>query len=63
MTTGSPEGRERGFRATSSEELADAVVESRSYGHRTVDESMERFDRERVISELLACYRDLGAGP
>ncbi|MFC7177095.1 glycosyltransferase [Halosegnis marinus] len=56
------EGRERGFRATSSEEIADAVVAAREYGRRTVDESMARYDRERVLSDLLDCYRELGAG-
>lgn len=56
------EGRERGFRATTSEEIADAVVAARSYGHRTLDESMARYDRETVLRDLLDCYTDLGAG-
>jgi glycosyltransferase involved in cell wall biosynthesis len=56
------EGYERGFRATTSEEIADAVVEARSYGRRTVDESMTRYDREQVVERLLSTYRDLGAG-
>jgi glycosyltransferase involved in cell wall biosynthesis len=56
------EGYERGFRATTSEEIADAVVEARSYGRRTVDESMARYDREQVVGRLLSTYRELGAG-
>lgn len=56
------EGYERGFRATTSEEIADAVVEARSYGWRTVDESMTSFDREQVVGRLLSTYRELGAG-
>ena len=56
------EGRERGFRATSAEEVADGIVEARGYGHRTRDESMAQFSRESVLGELLALYRELGAG-
>lgn len=54
------EGYERGFRATTSEEIADAVVTARSYGRRTIDESMRRFDREQVVDRLLSAYRELG---
>jgi glycosyltransferase involved in cell wall biosynthesis len=56
------EGRERGFRATSAEAVADGIVEARAYGHRTRDESMAGFSRESVLGDLLALYRDLGAG-
>lgn len=54
------ERRERGFRATTPEEIEDALVEAGEYGERSVDESFAAFDREAVMDDLLDCYRDLG---
>lgn len=55
------ERRERGFRATTPEEIEDAIVEAGEMGERTVDESFREFDREAVVDDLLAHYADLGA--
>ncbi|WP_255197052.1 glycosyltransferase [Halorarius litoreus] len=56
------ERRERGFRATTPEEIEDAIIEAGDYGERTVDESFLEFDRDEVVTDLLDCYTDLGAG-
>jgi len=56
------ERRERGFRATTPEEIEDAVVDAGDLPEWTVDESFETFDREAVIERWLDCYRSAGAG-
>ena len=56
------ERRPRGFRVTTSEEIAGAIQDSRDLDHRTIDDDFREFDRERVLESLLALYRDLGAG-
>jgi glycosyltransferase involved in cell wall biosynthesis len=56
------ERRERGFRATTPEEVADAVVSAGDMPRKDVDEAFREFDREAVLESWLDCYRDLGAG-
>ncbi|WP_255150768.1 glycosyltransferase family 4 protein [Halorarius halobius] len=56
------ERRERGFRVTTPEEIADAIVEAGELGRRSVDETMTEYGREQVLGDLLDCYRSLGAG-
>jgi glycosyltransferase involved in cell wall biosynthesis len=56
------ERRERGFRATTPEEIEDAIVDAGDIGERSVDESFLEFDREAVVDDLLDCYAELGAG-
>ncbi|MDZ7746297.1 MAG: glycosyltransferase [Halobacteriales archaeon] len=55
------ERRPRGFRVTTSEEIAGAIQETRELEHWTIDDSFREFDREQVLESLLALYRDLGA--
>jgi glycosyltransferase involved in cell wall biosynthesis len=54
------ERRDRGFRVTSSEEIAAAIREARDDEHLTVDDELAPFDREEVLGDLLARYRALG---
>jgi glycosyltransferase involved in cell wall biosynthesis len=56
------ERRERGFRATTPEEIEDAVVDAADLPEWTVDESFEAFDRDAILERWLECYRDAGAG-
>lgn len=55
------ERRERGFRATTPEEVEDALVEAGNLPESTVDESFEEFDRSAVVDDLLDHYRGSGA--
>ena len=56
------ERRERGFRATTPEEIEDAIVDAGDLPEWTVDESFESFDRDAILEQWLDCYRDAGAG-
>jgi glycosyltransferase involved in cell wall biosynthesis len=56
------ERRERGFRATTPEEVEDAIVDAGDLPEWTVDESFESFDRDAVLERWLECYRDAGVG-
>ena len=56
------ERRERGFRATTPEEIEDAIVDAGDLPAWTVDESFEEFDRDAVVERWLECYREAGAG-
>lgn len=53
------EGRDRGFRTTSEQELADAILEAGTLEHRDYDEAFEGFDRRPVLERYLQGYRDL----
>ena len=53
------EGRERGFRTTSEQELADAIREAGEMEPMTVDEDFSRFDRGAVLDKYLDLYREL----
>jgi glycosyltransferase involved in cell wall biosynthesis len=55
------ERRQRGFRATSPEEIEDAIVEAGDVPEWTVDDSFEAFDREAIVERWLDCYREAGA--
>jgi glycosyltransferase involved in cell wall biosynthesis len=55
------EGRERGFRTTSEQELADAIREAGAMESMTVDEDFESDDRSAVLDQHLDLYRDLRA--
>lgn len=55
------ERRERGFRATTPEEIEDAIVDAADYPEWTVDDSFEPFDRDAIVERWLDCYRDAGA--
>jgi len=56
------ERRERGFRATTPEEIEDAIVDAGDLPARTVDESFAEFDRDAVVEQWIETYRDAGAG-
>ncbi|MHC3439237.1 glycosyltransferase [Natrialbaceae archaeon A-gly3] len=53
------EGRKRGFRTTSEDELASAIVEAGTLEHREFDDSFSGYDRRTVIEQYLRSYRDL----
>jgi glycosyltransferase involved in cell wall biosynthesis len=55
------ERRERGFRATSPEEITDALKDASEYGRLTIDESMAEYDTDAVTDRWLSVYRDAGA--
>ncbi|QSX00045.1 glycosyltransferase family 4 protein [Haloterrigena alkaliphila] len=53
------EGRERGFRTTSEEELADAILEAGDLEYRDVDDRFADYDRSAVAERYLEQYRTL----
>ncbi len=53
------EGRKRGFRTTSEDELASAIVEAGGLEHREYDDSFSGYDRRTVIEQYVRSYRDL----
>jgi len=55
------ERRERGFRATTPEEIEDAIVDAGGFPEWTLDDSFEAFDRDAILERWLDCYRDAGA--
>jgi glycosyltransferase involved in cell wall biosynthesis len=55
------ERRERGFRATTPEEIEEAIVEAGGLEESTVDESMTEYDYEALTGRWLDLYRDAGA--
>ncbi|SNZ15909.1 Glycosyltransferase involved in cell wall bisynthesis [Natronoarchaeum philippinense] len=55
------EGRERGFRTTSEQELADAIREAGEMESLTVDEEFAGFGTDAVLDQYLDLYRDLRA--
>ncbi|MFB6080430.1 MAG: glycosyltransferase [Haloferacaceae archaeon] len=56
------EGRERGARVTSPEELADEIVASAGRPRRAVDESFADYDHDAVLDRYVAAYRRLTGG-
>ncbi|WP_255168729.1 glycosyltransferase [Natrononativus amylolyticus] len=55
------EGRERGFRTTSEEELTSAIVEAGRLEHRDYEPAFESFGRRPVSRRYLEAYRELQA--
>ncbi|ELY53342.1 glycosyltransferase family 4 protein [Natronolimnohabitans innermongolicus] len=55
------EGWERGFRTTSEEELADAIVSAGDLEYRTFDDRFADYDRDVVAEQYLEQYRTLQA--
>jgi glycosyltransferase involved in cell wall biosynthesis len=55
------ERRERGYRATSPEEITDALEDASEFERWSVDESMAQYDTESVTERWLSVYRDAGA--
>ncbi|NHN47647.1 glycosyltransferase family 4 protein [Halostella sp. JP-L12] len=56
------ENRPRGFRTTSEQELADAIVDAGRLDRLDLDESFASYDRDAVLEEYLECYRTLREG-
>jgi glycosyltransferase involved in cell wall biosynthesis len=57
------EGRERGFRTTSEEELAAAIREAGDQETLAFDDSLAGYGSDPVLERYLACYRDLNDDP
>lgn len=53
------EGRTRGFRITSPDELADAIQQAGSLDDLAVDEDFAHYDDDRVLEQYLDAYRNL----
>ncbi|WP_121821857.1 glycosyltransferase family 4 protein [Halostella salina] len=53
------ENRERGFRTTSEQELADAIVDAGDLARLDVDDDFAEFDRDAVLETYLDRYRGL----
>ncbi|WP_372480436.1 glycosyltransferase family 4 protein [Halomicrobium sp. HM KBTZ05] len=53
------EHRERSFRVTSTQQMADAIVASGDYPHETIDESLAEYDHDAVREQYLEHYRRL----
>jgi glycosyltransferase involved in cell wall biosynthesis len=55
------EGRDRGYRVTSPQELADEIVAASGVPHSTVSEAFTDYDEFHVLEQYLDCYRDVQA--
>jgi len=53
------EQRERAFRVTTPQEIADCIVESADMEHRTVDDDFAEFDHDAVTAEYESLYERL----
>ncbi|MDS0281199.1 glycosyltransferase family 4 protein [Haloarcula onubensis] len=53
------EHRDRAFRVTTPQEIADAIVESAGMAHRTVDESLAEYDHRAVVGRYADLYERL----
>jgi len=53
------ERRQRGFRVTSDEELAEAIRSAADLDRLDIDEDFARFDQDEVLDRYLECYEDL----
>ncbi|MBX0286045.1 glycosyltransferase family 4 protein [Haloarcula salinisoli] len=53
------EHRDRDFRVTTPQEIADAIVESAGMDHRTVDESLAEYDHAAVVGQYAELYERL----
>ncbi|MFB6093558.1 MAG: glycosyltransferase [Halanaeroarchaeum sp.] len=52
------ERRERGFTATSAQELTERLAEAGALDHRTIDETYAEYDRRSFVERYLDLYRD-----
>ena len=53
------EHRDRDFRVTTPQEIADSIVESAGMAHRTVDESLAEYDHAALVEQYEALYERL----
>ncbi|MEF8883128.1 MAG: glycosyltransferase, partial [Halapricum sp.] len=53
------ENYDRGFRVTTPQQIADAIVDAGDNEHLTIDEDWSEYDRRSVLEEYLQLYRDL----
>ncbi|WP_276251425.1 glycosyltransferase family 4 protein [Haloarcula rara] len=53
------EHRDRDFRVTTPQEIADAIVESAGMDHRTLDESLAEYDHGAVVGQYADLYERL----
>ena len=53
------EHRDRDFRVTTPQEIADSIVESAGMDHRTVDESLAEYDHAAVVEQYETLYERL----
>ncbi|QSG07310.1 glycosyltransferase family 4 protein [Halapricum desulfuricans] len=53
------ENYDRGFRVTTPQQLADAIVGAGEFEHLTVEDSWADYDHEAVLESYLELYRDL----
>lgn len=53
------ETRERGFAATSPEEIAEAITAARDYDRRSIDESFAEYDEQSILNRYLDLYRGM----
>jgi len=53
------EHRDRDFRVTTPQEIADSIVESAGRDHRTVDESLAEYDHSAVVTQYEDLYERL----
>jgi len=51
--------RDRDFRVTTPQEIAESIVESAGMDHRTIDESLAEFDHSAIVSQYEALYERL----
>ncbi len=54
------EGLDRGFRTTSEQELADAILDAGDLEHRTFDDSFRALDVDHVVERYLEAYETVG---
>jgi glycosyltransferase involved in cell wall biosynthesis len=53
------EHRDRDFRVTTPQEIADSIVASADMDHRTIDESLAEYDHAEVVGQYEALYERL----
>lgn len=53
------EGRDRGFRTTTPDEMADAIQRAGDLEHRTIDDSFLVFDDGEIVERYLDCYQEV----
>lgn len=53
------ETRDRGFAATSPEEIAEAIETASDHEHRSIDESFAQYDQGSILNRYLDLYRGL----
>lgn len=52
------EGRDRGFRTTTPQEMADAIREAGELDEQTVDDSFVTYDEPTVVDRYVSCYEN-----